>query len=49
MNNQVKLGVSARSPIGDGCIVRFEGIEIMDNNYINIRNLIKYLVKINKM
>ena len=37
MNKTVKVGFSAQSPIGDGCITRFEGIEIMDNNYSNIR------------
>jgi uncharacterized protein len=37
MNKKVKVGFSAQSPIGDGCISKFEGIEIMDNNYTNIR------------
>lgn len=37
MNKEVKIGLSAQSPIGDGCKVRFEGLEIMDNNYTNIR------------
>lgn len=37
MNEQVKVGLSAQSPIGDGCSIRFEGIEITDNNYMNIR------------
>lgn len=37
MNKEVKVGVSAQSPIGEGCIASFEGIEILDNNYTNIR------------
>ena len=31
------FGFSAQPPIGEGCKVRFEGIEIIDNNYKNIR------------
>lgn len=37
MDKKVKIGFSAQSPIGDGCCVRFEGIEVLDNNYTNIR------------
>ena len=37
MNEVIKLGISAQSPLGNGCIVRFEGLEIVGNNYTNIR------------
>lgn len=37
INKEVKVGLSAQSPIGDGCNVRFEGLEIKENNYENIR------------
>lgn len=33
---KVKVGLSVRSPIGDGCSFRFEGIEIKDKNYKDI-------------
>jgi uncharacterized protein len=37
MDKEVKVGFSAQSPIGKGCRAIFEGIEIIDNNYTNIR------------
>lgn len=39
MNAEVKLGISAQSPTGDSCTVRFEGLEITENTYSNIRML----------
>ena len=37
MKEEIKVGVSAQSPIGDSCRVSFEGLEILDNHYTNIR------------
>jgi regulation of enolase protein 1 (concanavalin A-like superfamily) len=37
MKDEIKLGISAQSPMGDRCIVKFEDLEIMENAYINIR------------
>lgn len=38
MTEEVKLGISAQSPIGDGCTVKFEGLEILENKYTNLRH-----------
>jgi regulation of enolase protein 1 (concanavalin A-like superfamily) len=37
LNKQIKVGISAQSPLGKGCRVRFGDIEIMKNIYTNIR------------
>lgn len=37
MSHEIKLGISAQSPMGDSCMVKFEGLEITDNIYTNIR------------
>lgn len=37
MNDEIKLGISAQSPMGDSCTVDFEGLEILENTYSYIR------------
>jgi len=37
MNKKVKLGVFVQSPMGKGCHATFEELNIMDNNYTDIR------------
>lgn len=38
MNEEIMLGISAQSPMGNGCTVCFEGLEIMNHNYSDIRH-----------
>lgn len=37
MKNEIMLGISAQSPIGNGCTVQFEDFEILENTYTNMR------------
>lgn len=39
MGTNVKVGISAQCPMGDSCTVHFEGLEIKENPYENIRSL----------
>ena len=37
LKNKIKIGFSSQSPLGNGCKVIFDDIEILKNNYNNIR------------
>jgi len=37
MNKTIKVGVSSQSPIGEGCKVIFKNIEVLKNEYSDIR------------
>ena len=39
MNEEIQLGISAQSPIGQGCTVRFEGLELIERDYPDLRHL----------
>ncbi|HEX3077813.1 MAG TPA: DUF1349 domain-containing protein [Lachnospiraceae bacterium] len=39
MNEEIKLGISAQCPMGESCVVKFEGLEVLENKYSNIRGL----------
>ncbi len=37
MDKKIKAGISAQSPLGDGCAVEFHNLELLKNDYSNIR------------
>lgn len=37
MSSEIKLGISAQCPLGENCNVLFEGLEILENAFQNIR------------
>lgn len=37
MKEEVKVGVSAQCPLGESCTASFKEIEVLDNNYENVR------------
>jgi regulation of enolase protein 1 (concanavalin A-like superfamily) len=40
ITNKIKIGVSCQSPLGEGCKVIFSDIEILKNDYKNIRKAV---------
>lgn len=41
LENSVKIGVSAQSPTGDFCRVKFEELQLVENRYSDIRCMTK--------
>jgi uncharacterized protein len=37
LNKKIRIGVSSQSPVGGGCRVIFKDVELLKNNYTNIR------------
>ena len=37
LNASINIGIFSQSPLGEGCMVQFSEVELLENTYINIR------------